>query len=130
VADLGREDVRNLIRSCIPSTDALEVFILVSSAPERTWSLDELAAAMRGATGAAPDVAAFLESFRSCGLVSGDAVAGFRYRPASPELAIAAEHLVRAYNERPVTLIRAIYSIADAKAIQAFANAFRIRKEP
>jgi hypothetical protein len=129
VADLEREDVRSLIRSCIPSTDALEIFILISSAPERAWSLDEVIAAMRGATAATPGVAACLESFQSCGLVAGDAVAGFRYRPTSPELAIAAEHLVRAYNERPVTLIRAIYSIVDAKSIQAFANAFRIRKD-
>ncbi len=128
MADLERDDVRSLIRSCIPSTDALELFIVVSSAPERAWSLSELEAAMQGATGATA-VTASLDAFRACGLVVGDPVAGFRYQPASPELAVTAEHLVRAYNERPVTLIRTIYSIFDAQAIQAFANAFRIRRD-
>jgi hypothetical protein len=130
VADIRREDVRNLIRACIPSTDALEVFILVTAEPERTWLPHEVAVAIGGTADATPGVAGVLESFRSCGVLTGDAGAGFRYLPASPELAIAAENLVRAYNERPVTLIRTIYSIADAQRIQAFANAFRIRKEP
>jgi hypothetical protein len=37
--------------------------------------------------------------------------------------------LLRAYNERPVTLIRTVYAIADAKKIQAFADAFKIKKD-
>ncbi|MES2304274.1 MAG: hypothetical protein V4558_02160 [Gemmatimonadota bacterium] len=128
MADLDREDVRSLLRSCVPSTDALEVFILLSSSPDRVWSLQEVRAAMQGTTVAQPTVVGFLDALRSCGLAVGDPATGFQYLPSTPELAIAAEHIVRAYNERPVTLIRTIYAIADAKALDTFANAFRIRK--
>lgn len=122
------EDVRALIRSCIPNTDALEVFILVATTP-RTWHLAELAAALGDMVSPKPDLAALIETFVACGLVSGDVRAGFQFAPRSAETAAVAVKLVLAYNERPVTLIRTVYSIADAQKIQAFANAFRLRKD-
>jgi hypothetical protein len=39
----------------------------------------------------------------------------FTYQPNSPELEGAIGELSRAYNERPVTLISAIYRVADHK---------------
>ena len=51
----------------------------------------------------------------------------YRYEPATPALRRAVELLAIAYNERPVTLVRAIYD--RPSAIQSFADAFRIRKE-
>jgi hypothetical protein len=129
LTELEREDVRNLIRACIPSITALEVFILVSSAPERVWVLDDLNATIRGTTSETSGLISYLEAFRTYGILAGDAMAGFRYLPKSSELAITAESLIRAYHQRPVTLIRTIYSIADAESIQAFSNAFRIRKD-
>lgn len=128
MSDIEDEDVRALIRSCIPGSDALEVLVLIATRPG-TWHLADLATALRDVVSPIPDLVAFVESFAGCGLVSGNAVAGFRFSPRTPELAAAAAKLILAYNERPVTLIRTVYSIADAQKIQAFANAFRLRKD-
>ena len=51
----------------------------------------------------------------------------FRYSPATRELEAAVGELGRTYNERPVTLIAAIYRIADGK-IQSFADALKLRR--
>lgn len=51
------------------------------------------------------------------------------YRPDSPAVESAVGLLLQAYNERPVTLIRTVYAIADAKRIQAFADAFKLKKD-
>lgn len=50
-----------------------------------------------------------------------------RYSPASADLDLHVQTLARAYNERPVTLIRVIYALRDLR-IQSFADAFKIRK--
>lgn len=50
-----------------------------------------------------------------------------RYHPANEELARHVATLVKAYEERPVTLIRLIYALRDRK-IQSFADAFKLRR--
>lgn len=44
-----------------------------------------------------------------------------------PELAAHVAMLVKAYEERPVTLFRIIYALRDAN-IRSFADAFKVRK--
>lgn len=51
----------------------------------------------------------------------------FRYAPATAKVEEAIAQLATAYNERPVTLIGAIYRIADAK-LQSFSNSFKLRR--
>ena len=61
-------------------------------------------------------------------LASGaDPDGGVRYRPASDELRMYGDMLALAYKARPVTLIRMIYALRDAR-IQTFADAFKLRK--
>jgi hypothetical protein len=69
----------------------------------------------------------YLTLFESHGLVQRDHD-GFRYHGASPDLQAATDALLQAYNERPVTLIRMIYAVADSK-IQSFADAFKLKKD-
>jgi hypothetical protein len=57
----------------------------------------------------------------------GDGPPRFRFAPGSPELRRAVELLRVAYNERPVTLVRLVYQ--RPTTAQAFADAFRIRRE-
>ena len=59
--------------------------------------------------------------FFSCGII-------FTYDPLSAELERAIGELAHAYNERPVTLIRVLYRVADSK-IQSFADSFKLRKD-
>ena len=122
------EDVLELIRNCVPSMDALEILIFFCRHREQAWSITELIDAIRPtivSDGPARDVVAHLVA---CGIV-GETAGRFAYRPRGTT-AKACEGLLVAYNERPVTLIRTLYEIADSKKIQAFADAFRLRKDP
>ena len=51
----------------------------------------------------------------------------YQYRPANETLQTHVKMLAKAYEERPVTLIRIIYALRDSK-IRSFADAFRVRK--
>ena len=66
------------------------------------------------------------------GLVSRAATPGrddaYAYAPQSESLRRDVEQLVAVYNERPVTLIRAVYD-RPSEPITSFADAFRLRKD-
>lgn len=70
-----------------------------------------------------------LDELVAAGLVEMAARDEYRFAPARADLREAAEALARMYNEKPVTLVRAIYA-RPAGPVQAFADAFRLlRKE-
>jgi hypothetical protein len=73
--------------------------------------------------------AQYITLFEEHGLVAEQAEGVFVYRPASPELEEAMAALVQAYNERPVTLIRVVYEVANSKTIRSFADAFKFKKK-
>jgi hypothetical protein len=126
--DLPRE-VRDLIQSSVPTMDALEILIFFCRHPDRPWTARQLVAEMSPTVVSESSVRDTLGNFESLGLLAREGTA-HRFRPATDDLASACVGLLSAYNERPVTLIRTLYDIADSKKIQAFADAFRIRKEP
>jgi hypothetical protein len=123
------EEVRLLIRSSIPTMDALEILILLVRHPDRYWTAEAIVGELRHAPDARPAVARCLALFGAGGLLAQGDGGAVAYRPAAPELAATVTSLVQAYNERPVTLIRTLYAIADSRNIQALADAFRIRKD-
>ena len=60
---------------------------------------------------------------------AGEAGPAFRYAPRTEALGRSADGLAAAYNERPVTLVRLLYSRPQPPSpVQSFADAFRIRK--
>ncbi len=71
-----------------------------------------------------------LQDLSTGGLVSSaPAAAGvesFRYDPKSESLRGLVKDFVAMYNERPVTLIRAVYD-RPAQPVLSFADAFRLR---
>ena len=89
----------------------------------------ELIEAMRPTAVPEPVVRESLALLRAQGILSETPDGRILYRPVSPAAENAIDLLLRAYNERPVTLIRTVYAIADAKKIQAFADAFKIKKD-
>lgn len=109
--------------------DALEILILLVRHPDRYWTADAIASELRHDAAATPAVARCLALFGAGGLLAQGDGGAVVYRPASPALGTTVASLVQAYNERPVTLIRTLYAIADSRKIQAFADAFRIRKD-
>ena len=92
-------------------------------------TVPELIEALRQTAVTEPVVRESLALLRTQGILFQTPEGDILYRPESPALDRALGLLVRAYNERPVTLIRTVYAIADAKKIQAFADAFKIKKD-
>ena len=116
------------IRSCVPSFQAAELLVFLHHHPSRRWTANELSEAIRPVVIAPSTVQEQLSLFGSCGIVREIADA-FEFAPVSDEVTSAVGELARAYNERPVTLIRTIYSLADLK-VQSFADSFRLRPDP
>lgn len=112
------------IQAVIPAVDAAEVLILLHGRREAAFTAEE-AAAKLGPGISIGEVQKHLDRFLDKGVVSVDG-RQYRYRPDTP-LAPCVDTLARAYLQRPVTLIRAIYALRDNK-IQNFADAFRIRR--
>lgn len=123
------EDVRRLIRASVPSLDALELLIgLVRRAPAiMSPEMMDRELSPRGL--GLETITQYCQFLRMQGIVAEDPPGLFGYRPATPELDRAAQALLRAYNERPVTLIRTVYDLADQRRIQAFSDAFRFKKD-
>jgi len=122
-------EVRQLIHSSVPSIDALEVLIQVVRHRDTPRTLPELVEVLGRAAVFEPVVRESLALLRGQGILSETPDGKILYRPDSPAVDTAVGLLLRAYNERPVTLIRPVYAIADAKKIQAFADAFKIKKD-
>lgn len=122
-------EVRQLIHSSVPSIDALEVLMQVILHRDAPRSAPDLIEALRPTGVTEPAVRESLALLRAQGILSVTPEGNILYRPDSPAVERALGLLLQAYNERPVTLIRTVYAIADAKKIQAFADAFRIKKD-
>jgi hypothetical protein len=121
------ENIRRFLTDHINSVEQLEVLFLLRKAADREWT----AAAVSQALYTPPDSAARrLADLRSLGLLT--ATEGpdpaYRYQPATEGLAQLADQLAQVYEERRVTVISLIYSKPHAN-VQAFADAFRLRKE-
>lgn len=122
------ENVRALIARAVPTIDALELLLQLVREPARSWTAAELSAGAPAGV-REPGVAAFLDTLRAQNLVEEREPARYVYHAGTPALQQAVAGLLTAYRERPVTLIRTIYAIADSRAIQSFADAFKLKRD-
>lgn len=120
------DEIRQLISACVPDMDALELLVFLASKRAQDWESTGIEAAHRAIDPAA--VRRHLIQFRDHGLVVLTDAGVVRFQPADETLESAVAALRIAHNERPVTLIRTVYSIADTQKIQSFADAFRLKK--
>ena len=102
------------IHLCIPTYEAAELLLFVMANANRDFSVDEAVVSMRLTAVSAPAVRKYVALFEAHGLIA-DTNGRFRYCPASSELERGVRELAHAYNEKPVTLIRAVYHIGDSK---------------
>lgn len=107
--------------------DHVHVLLLLQRTSPQEWD----AAAIADDVKMAPEVVdVSLEDLAASGLVAAtDGAAGrpqFSYAPSSDALRRDVEELASMYNERPVTLVRAVYDRAPEPAA-SFADAFTIR---
>ena len=119
--------LQRFIFQCVPTLQAAEVLLFVAAHRERDFSAEEIVALIRPTVVTAPAVVEYMALLQSSHVVT--AIDGrFRYTPGTEELDAAIGELGRTYNERPVTMIAAIYRIADSKS-QSFADAFKLRRD-
>jgi hypothetical protein len=114
------------VQAFVPTYQAAEVLLFFAAHPDLDFGPEDVVLAMRPIVVTELVVREYTVHFEARGLLS-EREGRYRYGP-SPELERNINELARAYNEKPVTLIRAIYRIADSK-IQSFADAFRLRKD-
>jgi hypothetical protein len=120
------ETLLQFIQLCVPTYQAAEVLLFFAAHPDEAWSPEDAVVEMRPAVVTVPAMREYVALFVSESLLA-ETDGKFRYAP-SRERERGLGELVRVYNERPVTLIRAIYRIADSR-IQSFADAFKLRKD-
>ena len=122
------DDFCRFLQTTIPAVDAAELLLLLRRSPDAPASVAELVARLRPSV-AITDAEAlkYLEAFQARGLTATDEQRRVQYRPATDELRMYGDMLALAYKERPVTLIRMIYALRDAR-IQTFADAFKLRR--
>lgn len=127
MADEFPDKIRRFITEHFTSVEQLEALLLLRTDPARDWNAVQLSQALYTQPAAA---AMRLADLRARGFLT--AVDGspprYRYQPATAELASSVDDLAETYRERRVTVITLIYSRPTDPA-QAFADAFRLRKE-
>jgi hypothetical protein len=120
------ENLLSFLETSVPSFPAAELLVFMSNHPG-PWKPPELARAVQPMSITLAETAEYLAVFKAGGLLV-DGTDGSMFAPATSELANAVTALVQAYNERPVTLIRTISTLADRK-LQSFADSFKLKKD-
>jgi hypothetical protein len=123
------DDFCRFLQTAVPAVDAAELLLLLRRTPDRRWSAAALVAELLpGVPMSEAEAAKYLDIFRARGLLAAGEDGQVAYRPASEALRMHGDMLALAYRQRPVTLIRMIYALRDAR-IQTFADAFKLRRE-
>lgn len=101
------------------------MLLFFAAHPEEAFTAEEIVVAIRPKVVTVPAMKEYAAVFVTTGLIT-EANGRFQYGPATPNLERSIGELTRVYNERPVTLITAIYKIADSK-LQSFSDSFNLR---
>lgn len=115
-----------MIQRHLATMDHVELLMILRGGREGSFTLPQLAEKMRKP---APMVGQCLESLTSGGLAAQLTDGTYRYAAREETLDRTAEAVVKLYNERPVTLVRLLYE-RPPSAVNTFADAFKIRKQP
>ena len=117
-------NVRELVRKRVTSMDHVEVVVRLKEKPEGGLTEGELQTATRLEQ---KQIARALEDLVRGEIVRfDDASRTYRYSPSNDEDRAAIDSLMQLYHQRPVTLVKLIYSM-PSQAITSFADAFRLR---
>ena len=99
--------VRALIRGPLATIAHVEALLLLRRTAPDAPSVESVAAEAQVPTLAM--ARRYLEELVAAGLAESAATDGYRYAPATAEQRAAVDALARPYDERPVTLVRAVY---------------------
>lgn len=108
------ETLLKFLHANIPTFQAADALLFFAQNRDRDFSAEEIVVAMRPRVISLAAVTEYAALFTERRLVA-ESNGRFRYRPASWELECRVGELSNAYNEKPVTLISAIYHVADGR---------------
>ncbi|MGH7716128.1 MAG: hypothetical protein ACREML_09060 [Vulcanimicrobiaceae bacterium] len=114
-------EVECFISSCIDSVEQVEILLLLSSEPERRWTLDEIRQQLRSSR---RSVALRLSSLIDHELVARDDC-NFHYAASSADDALV-KRLAAIYGERRTAVINRIFT-EPRDAMRTFADAFLLK---
>jgi hypothetical protein len=118
------EPVRAFLSGRIDSVEQLEILLLLHQSPERSWRVEDVAAALYRH----PDsIGRRLANLQLQGLLRRDDSAAYSYAPTAG-FAPAVDAVAAAYRERRVSVVALIAS-RPMDNVRAFSEAFRVRKE-
>ena len=119
-------DVRELVRMHVSSMDHVEVVVHLSDKLGSGMTEQEL----RAATRLEPrQLFAALDDLVEADILRFDGAARtWHFAPRSAEDRSAVEALATLYHQRPVTLVKLVYSM-PSRSIATFADAFRLRED-
>ena len=118
-------NLEEFIKTQLESVDELRALLLLYSDPQKEWDVTAIAVKLYLRPAAAAAVLTRLAAKHF--LVADGEPLRYRFQPRSSELSQLVKELAELDRQRPVTLLNMIYS--RPKDIQAFADAFRIKKE-
>jgi len=122
------DNLLQFLAAAVPTFPAAELLVFLAGHTERIWSAEEIVSAIKPISITLAAVQEYMALFKANGIVDEKTKDQFRFTPASSSLQAAVDELTHAYNERPVTLIRIIYSVSE-DSIRSFADSFRLKKE-
>ena len=122
------KELLHFISTTVPTYPAVELLVFLAREPGKTWTPAEVVDGSPLTALTAQAVGEYLAHFEVSGLLQRSPDGRFRYEPASEQLRTTVSALVEAYDHRPVTLVRIVYSIATAK-IQSFADSFKLKRD-
>jgi hypothetical protein len=120
------EDVQQMIQRHLATMDHVELLMLLRGSREDSFTPQRLSERMRKPPAM---VQQCLDDLSRGGLAAQLSNGTYRYAAREENLDRTAEAVVRLYNERPVTLVRLLYE-RPPTAVNTFADAFKLRKQP
>lgn len=117
--------LRQFITRYVSSVEQVEVLCLFSATPEKSLTSS---AVFRVIQSSEKSVAACLRAFVKEGFLVEDPPGEYRLTRQNPELVNVVGEMAKAYRERRVSVVEAIYQ-KPSEGIQNFADAFKLRKD-
>ena len=122
-------DVVDFLARHIDSVEQLETLLLLHREPERMWNATEVARALYSRPESVGRRMAALHLQGLLAVSEEEPEPCFRYAPDTPETDAVLGRLADAYRERRTRIVTLIAS-RPMDNVRAFADAFRIRKDP
>lgn len=123
-------DLDALLRERVRNIDQLQLLLLLIAAPGRCLGHEQLAQAAQMPPDTADEA---LAALAQAGLVEAVDSRTWRYAPPDETVAAAVAHLVTAYRNNPVPIIRLLTARSIERvrtaALLTFADAFVVRKK-